>query len=165
MAALTRGPGGRASARGLGGGPWPGALGKGLGQGPWGRALARGLGGPWPGAWGRASARGLGGGPWPGGLGQGPWGRAWPGAWGLARRKGPKNPEPDWDDRPGLVIPVCFGVFWPKGAKKASDADRLAVKMRIAEVIYRGKQSVCQRYFPRSYVQLSREREHIQRSS
>ena len=55
--------------------------------------------------------------------------------------------------------------FWPKRANKASDADRLAVKMRIAEVIYRGKQSVCQRYFPRSYVQLSREREHIQRSS
>ena len=32
-------------------------------------------------------------------------------------RKGLKNPETDWDDNPGkpmLVIPVHFGVFWPK---------------------------------------------------
>ena len=82
--------------------------------------------------------------------------------------KGPKTPEADWDDKlgkPRIVTPVHFRVFWPKGAKKASDADRLAVKMRIAEVIYRGRQAVCQRYFPRSYVQLSRECEHIQRSS
>ena len=51
--------------------------------------------------------------------------------------KGQKTPETDWDDKlgkPRLVIPVHLGVFWPKGAKKASDADRLAVKMRIAEV-------------------------------
>ncbi len=29
-------------------------------------------------------------------------------------------PETDWDDKPGkprFVIPVCFGVFWPKGGK------------------------------------------------
>ena len=65
MAALTRGPGGRASARGLGGGPWPGALGEGLGQGSWGRALAKGLGGgPGPGVW-------PGGGPWQRALGEG----------------------------------------------------------------------------------------------
>ena len=51
--------------------------------------------------------------------------------------KGQKTPETDWDDKlgkPRIVTPVHFRVFWPKGAKKASDADRLAVKMRIAEV-------------------------------
>ncbi len=51
--------------------------------------------------------------------------------------KGQQTPETDWDDnlgKPRLVIPVHLRVFWPKGAKKASDADRLAVKMRIAEV-------------------------------
>ena len=41
--------------------------------------------------------------------------------WGFSGRKGPKNPEMDWDDNPGktrLVIPIRFGVFWPKRAKK-----------------------------------------------
>ena len=31
-----------------------------------------------------------------------------------------KKPETDWEDKPGkprFVIPVCFGVFWPKRAK------------------------------------------------
>ena len=39
---------------------------------------------------------------------------------GFSGRKGPKIPETDWDDNPGkprLVIPVHFGVFWPKKAK------------------------------------------------
>ena len=40
---------------------------------------------------------------------------------GCSGQKRPKKPETDWDDNPGkprLVIPVDFGVFWPKGAKK-----------------------------------------------
>ena len=39
---------------------------------------------------------------------------------GFLAEKGHKKPETDWDDNPGkpkLVIPVRFGVFWPKGAK------------------------------------------------
>ena len=35
-------------------------------------------------------------------------------------RKRPRNPETDWDDKPGkprLVIPVRFGVFCPKRAQ------------------------------------------------
>ena len=39
---------------------------------------------------------------------------------GFSDRKGPKNLETDLDDNPGkpkLVIPVRFGVFWPKKAK------------------------------------------------
>ena len=39
---------------------------------------------------------------------------------GLSGRKGLKKPETDWEDKPGkprFVIPVCFGVFWPKRAK------------------------------------------------
>ena len=33
----------------------------------------------------------------------------------------PENPETDWDDKLGLprvVIPFCFGVFWPKRTNK-----------------------------------------------
>ena len=40
---------------------------------------------------------------------------------GFSGRKGPNKPETDWDDnprKPRLVIPVRFGVFWPKRAKK-----------------------------------------------
>ena len=40
---------------------------------------------------------------------------------GFSGRKGPKNPEMDWDDNPGkprLVIPMRFGVFWPKRGNK-----------------------------------------------
>ena len=39
---------------------------------------------------------------------------------GLSGQKGLKKPETDWEDKPGkprFVIPVCFGVFWPKRAK------------------------------------------------
>ena len=39
---------------------------------------------------------------------------------GLLAEKGNKNTKTDWDDNPGkprLVIPVRFGVFWPKKAK------------------------------------------------
>ena len=45
---------------------------------------------------------------------------------GFSGRKGPKNPETDWDDKPGkprLVIPVRFGVFWPKNAKNTETDD------------------------------------------
>ncbi len=47
-------------------------------------------------------------------------GRAPTGMTSLAE-KGLKKPETDWDDKPGkprLVIPILFGVFWPKRAKK-----------------------------------------------
>ncbi len=33
----------------------------------------------------------------------------------------PENPKTDWDDKPGLprvVIPVRFGFFWPRSARK-----------------------------------------------
>ena len=38
----------------------------------------------------------------------------------LLFEKGKQTPETDWDDKTGkprLVIPVRFGVFWPKKAK------------------------------------------------
>ena len=40
---------------------------------------------------------------------------------GFSGRKKKKNTETDWDDnagKPRLVIPVHFGFFWPKRAKK-----------------------------------------------
>ena len=40
---------------------------------------------------------------------------------GSCGRKGPNNPETDWDDNPGkprLIIPIRFGVFCPNRAKK-----------------------------------------------
>ena len=40
---------------------------------------------------------------------------------GFSGRKRQKNPETEWDDNPGkpkLVIPVRFGVFWPKRANQ-----------------------------------------------
>ena len=43
---------------------------------------------------------------------------------GFSGRKGPTNLETDCDDNPGkprLVIPVHFGVFWPKRAKKTQN--------------------------------------------
>ena len=36
-------------------------------------------------------------------------------------QKAPRNPDADWDDKPGkprLVIPIHFEVFWKKKAKK-----------------------------------------------
>ena len=39
---------------------------------------------------------------------------------GFSGRKMPKNAETEWDDKlgkPRFVIPVRFGVFWPKRAK------------------------------------------------
>ena len=43
---------------------------------------------------------------------------------GFSGQEGPNNPETDRDDNPGkprLVIPIGFGVFWPKRAKKPQD--------------------------------------------
>ena len=40
---------------------------------------------------------------------------------GFSGRKGPRKPETEWDDKPEKprpVIPVRFGVFWPKRANK-----------------------------------------------
>ena len=40
---------------------------------------------------------------------------------GFCAEKSRENPETDWDDKPGkprLVMPVCFGVCWPKRANK-----------------------------------------------
>ncbi len=40
---------------------------------------------------------------------------------GFSGREGPKNLETEWDDtpgKPGLVIPIHFGLFWPKRATK-----------------------------------------------
>ena len=53
---------------------------------------------------------------------------------GFSGRKGPKNPETEWDDNPGkpkLVIPVGFGVFWPKSAKKTRNGDYNPGKPRL----------------------------------
>jgi len=44
---------------------------------------------------------------------------------GFSGQKEPEKHETDWDDNPGkprLVIPVRFGVFWPKNAKN-TDTD------------------------------------------
>ena len=40
---------------------------------------------------------------------------------GFSGQKAPRNPDADWDDKPGkprLVIPIHFEVFWKKKAKK-----------------------------------------------